>query len=150
MDGGAFYDLDEARAHGFSDNLLAIDKAANNTSVVLMLEWRGRRLLFAADAQLESWRTMDEQGVLKPVNYLKVSHHGSHNGTPAPDLLDKVLPPPAGGNKKGRADISTWEEQYPGIPHQPTNDKLRARARLRSTLDADNRDELYMDSYFTA
>jgi len=150
VDAGAFYDLVEARSHGFSDNLLAIDKAANNTSVVLMLEWRGWRLLFAADAELDSWRTMDDNGVLKPVHYLKVSHHGSHNGTPAPSLLDKVLPLPAGGNKKGRADISTWEDQYDGIPHQPTNDKLRTRARLRSTLDPDNREGLYMDSYFTA
>ncbi len=150
VDAGAFYDLVEARSHGFSDNLLAIDKATNDTSVVLMLEWRGWRLLFAADAQLKSWRTMEEKGVLKPVHYLKVSHHGSHNGTPAPGLLDKLLPLPGGGRKKGRAVISTWEEQYNGIPHQPTNDKLRARSRLRSTLDADNREDLYMDSYFDA
>ena len=150
VDAGAFYDLVEARSHGFSDNLLAIDKAANNTSVVLMLEWRGWRLLFTAEVEVESWRTMDEQGVLKPVHYLKVSHHGSHNGTPAPGLLDKVLPLPGGGNKKGKAIISTWEGQYGGIPHEPTNDKLRARARLRSTLDPDNREDLYMDSYFDA
>ena len=150
VDTGAFYDLVEARANGFSDNLLAIDKAANNTSVVLMIAWRGWRLLFAADAQLESWRTMDDNGVLKQAHYLKVSHHGSHNGTPAPDLLDKVLPLPAGGSKKGRAVISTWENQYGGIPHEPTNEKLRARTGLRSTLDTANRDALYMDSYFTA
>jgi beta-lactamase superfamily II metal-dependent hydrolase len=150
VDAGAFYDLVEARAHGFSDNLLAIDKAANNTSVVIMLEWRGWRLLFAADAQLESWRTMDDKGVLKPVHYLKVSHHGSHNGTPAPSLLDKVLPLPRGGWKKGRAVISTWEGQYGGIPHEPTNEKLRARTRLHSTLDPGKRDALYIDSYFTA
>lgn len=150
VDAGAFYDLVESRAQGFSDNLLAIDKAANNTSLVLMLEWRGWRLLFAADAQLKSWRTMDDKGVLRPVHYLKVSHHGSHNGTPAASVLDKVLPLPTGGTKKGRAVISTWEEQYGGIPHEPTNDKLRARTRLRSTLDLDNREDLYMDSYFTA
>lgn len=149
VDAGAFYDLVEARAHGFSDNLLAIDKAANNSSVVLMLEWRGWRLLFAADAQLDSWRTMDEQGMLKPVHYLKVSHHGSHNGTPGPSLLDKVLPLPGGGRKKGRAVISTWEGQYGGIPHEPTNEKLRARAQLRSNLDPKYRDRLYIDSYFS-
>lgn len=150
VDAGAFYDLIEARSHGFSDNLLAIDKAANNTSVVLMLEWRGWRLLFAADAELESWRTMADEGVLKPVHYLKVSHHGSHNGTPAPSVLDKVLPLPTGGKKKGRAVISSWENQYGGIPHEPTNEKLRARSRLRSTLDTGYRNKLYMDSYFTA
>jgi hypothetical protein len=150
VDTGAFYDLVEARSHGFADNMLAIDKAANNTSVVMMLEWRGWRLLFAADAEIKSWQAMKARGALKPVHYLKVSHHGSHNGTPATNLLNRVLPLPTGGKKKGRAVIPTWEGQYNGIPHEPTNKKLRARARLRSTLDENSRDSLYMDSYFTA
>jgi len=89
---------------------------------------------------------MDEKGVLEPVHYLKVSH----NGTPAAGLLYKVLPLPEGGKKRDKAVNSTWEGQYGGIPHEPTNDKLRARAHLRSTLNRDNRDDLYMDSYFTA
>jgi hypothetical protein len=58
VDAGAFYDLIEARANGFVDNLLAIDKAANNTSVVFAMEWQGRRLLFPGDAELKSWKTM--------------------------------------------------------------------------------------------
>jgi hypothetical protein len=150
VDAGAFYDLVEARSHGFADNLLAIDKAGNNTSIVLLLEWRGWRLLFTGDAELASWQRMHDEGVLKPVHFLKVSHHGSHNGTPAKDLLNKVLPLPTGGNKKGRAIISTWDGTYSGIPHAPTNTKLRDRVRLRSTLDQGNRDRLHMDSYFTA
>jgi beta-lactamase superfamily II metal-dependent hydrolase len=150
VDTGAFYDLVEARSHGFADNLLAIDKAGNNTSIVLLLQWRGWRLLFTADAELASWRRMNANGMLKPVHFLKVSHHGSHNGTPPADLLNKVLPLPANGKKKGRAIISTWDGMYSGIPHEPTNTKLRQRARLRSTLDQGNKDRLYMDACFTA
>jgi beta-lactamase superfamily II metal-dependent hydrolase len=144
VDTGAFYDLVSFRERGFADNLLAIDKAANDTSVVFCLEWRGNRLLFAGDAELDSWRMMAEKNVLGPVDFLKVSHHGSHNGTPDADVLDRFLP--SGG--KRRAVISTWTETYGGIPHEPTNDKLRARARLRSILD--DPDALFFDTFVSA
>lgn len=141
VDVGAFYDLVERRAEGFAENLLAIDKAANNTSLVFALEWRGRRLLFAGDAEIASWRTMGEQGVLKPVDFLKVSHHGSHNGTPDEALFDAILP--VGGAPHRCAAISTWTETYGGIPHKPTNTRLSSRCELRSTLDAP--DKLFYD-----
>jgi hypothetical protein len=143
VDAGAFYDLVDWRARGFADNLLAIDRAANNTSVVLCLEWRGKRLLFAGDAEIGSWRMMEKKGVLKPVDFLKVSHHGSHNGTPDGSILDRFLPKPASGAPKRRAAVSTWDDTYSGIPHTPTNDKLKERARFRSTLD--RRTSLYYD-----
>ncbi len=145
VDAGAFYALVEARASGLADNILAIDKAANNTSVVFAMTWRGRKLLFTGDAELKSWRTMRDQGVLEPVDFLKVSHHGSHNGTPDADILDAFLP----GNASGRrAIISTWDDTYSGIPHDPTNDKLRARARLTSTLDSP--EKLFKDTFVGA
>lgn len=134
VDAGAFYDLVAARERGFVDNLLAIDKAANDTSVVFCLEWRGKRLLFAGDAELRSWKMMHDKGVLKPVDFLKVSHHGSHNGTPDGAVLDAFfskLP----GQKKRLAVASTWPETYPGIPHGTTDDKLRTRAKLIKTTD---------------
>ncbi len=133
VDAGAFYDLVERRASGFADNLLAIDKAANNTSVVFCIEWRGKRLLFAGDAELSSWRMMGAQAMLKPVDFIKVSHHGSHNGTPDAALFDTILP--QGGSANRCAAISTWEETYNGIPHDSTNNRLRARCKLLSTLD---------------
>jgi beta-lactamase superfamily II metal-dependent hydrolase len=148
VDAGAFYDLVEARSRGFADNLLTIDRAANNTSVVLCMEWRGLRFLFPGDAELESWAMMQQQGTLRPVDFVKVSHHGSHNGTPEGGLLDAFLPLPASSKKKRRAVISTWDNTYSGIPHQPTNDKLRDRCTLTSTLD--RRDRLYIDMTFTA
>lgn len=141
VDAGAFYDLVEWRESGLSENILAIDKAANNSSVVFMLEWRGKRLLFAGDAELGSWRMMQQQSVFKPVDFLKVSHHGSHNGTPDGAILDAFLPK-AGANKR-TAVISTWEDTYSGIPHAPTNDKLRERSTLMTMLD--HRNSLYFD-----
>jgi beta-lactamase superfamily II metal-dependent hydrolase len=145
VDVGAFYDLLAQRANGNLDNLLAIDRAANNTSVVFAIEWRGRRLLFAGDAELGSWRMMRDKAVLVPVDFLKVSHHGSHNGTPANELLDRILP---GNSQRRRAVISTWDDTYGGIPHGDTNDRLRERCRLQSILD--DPDQLYFDVNITA
>lgn len=146
VDVGAFLQLIEARRAGIADNLLAIDKAANNTSVVFSLEWRGWRLLFSGDAEVRSWKTMNREGVLKPVHFLKVSHHGSHNGTPAEEIFDAILPPVSPDGRARQAAISTWTETYNGIPHQPTNSRLSSRATLRSTLD--DPDKLFYECDF--
>ncbi|MFH1086507.1 MAG: hypothetical protein V1772_12190 [Chloroflexota bacterium] len=115
VDAGAFYNLVDARCRGYGDNLLAIDRAANNTSVVMALEWRGRRLLFTGDAEQRSWRAMASASVLAPVDFLKVSHHGSHTGVPAEDLIEQLLP--AAGDARARvAVVSTYPDTYAGVP----------------------------------
>ncbi len=114
----------------------------NNTSVVLLLEWRGRRLLFGGDAEWKGktvkkgrrngcWDVMlkkdSSRGHLaKPIDFLKVGHHGSVNGSPfygeegaAQPVLDKMLP--VGGD--ARVVISTLRGEhgekhvvpYPGL-----------------------------------
>lgn len=145
VDAGAFYDLVDSRRNGFAENLLAIDKAANNTSIVFVLEWRGLRLLFAGDAELKSWKMMKSQGVLKPVDFLKVSHHGSHNGTPAEELIDAFMPKTVDRTKR-KAFISTWNDTYGGIPDSTTNERLSARCVLCSMLD--DRNVPYIDAVF--
>ncbi len=129
VDAGAFYNLVEHRRHGLGDNLLAIDAAANNTSLVWSLAWRGWTLLFPGDAEVRSWQLMDRQGLLSPVNLLKVSHHGSHNGTPDEDLLAKLLPL---DDERRIAVVSTYPGTYGGVPHQETLERLDQRAEVRS------------------
>ncbi len=143
VDVGAFLRLVEARRSGAYDNLLTIDKAANNTSIVFALEWRGWRLLFAGDAELRSWKTMAREDVLKPVHFLKVSHHGSHNGTPADEIFDAILPAASPDGRPRHSVISTWVDTYPGIPHAPTNTRLATRTTVHSTLD--RRDDLFYE-----
>ena len=74
------------------------DDLKNNTSVVLLLEWRGKRLLFTGDAEWDgrgfqkgrrnsSWDVMlsnpdVKKILLQPLDLFKVAHHGSHNGSP--------------------------------------------------------------------
>jgi beta-lactamase superfamily II metal-dependent hydrolase len=135
VDLGAFLDLVESRSLGIADNLLTIDAAANNTSIVFLMEWRGWKLLFAGDAEIRSWQEMHKNGMLSPVHFLKVSHHGSHNGTPDGDLFDAVLPKVASDNRKRRAVVSTWTDTYGGIPHPPTDNRIKKRVEFKSTLD---------------
>jgi hypothetical protein len=137
VDAGAFYNLAQARRRTYFDNLLAIDSAENDTSIVLLLEWRGWKLLFTGDAEQESWRMMKKQGVLQSVHFLKVSHHGSFNGMPPGDLLDVVLP---GGQKVDPDDgkpryavVSTRTGTYSNNPTPETLKKLKERCELYST-----------------
>jgi hypothetical protein len=63
-----------------------LDKAMNNTSVILLIEVGGKKLLFPGDAQIENWaysQHNDEiKNLLKGVDVYKVGHHGSRNATP--------------------------------------------------------------------
>ena len=134
IDAGAFYNLLDIR-RGATSTLLSIDQAANNTSVVTLLEWNGWRLLFCGDAEKRSWRQMAKVGVVGPVHFLKVSHHGSHTGMPPEEILDDVLPRPAPGATRSRAAVSTYPNTYPGVPDEETLDVLRERVDLSSTRD---------------
>lgn len=79
---------------------LQLDSATNNTSLVLAFEFTdtGQVLLFAADAQIGSWKswltlnwkveepgtdaqTFDTADLLRRTVFSKVGHHGSHNAT---------------------------------------------------------------------
>lgn len=127
VDAGAFYDLVNIRGSVF-ENLLMINEAKNNTSVVFCLEWRGYRLLFPGDAEDLSWKKMANAKVLKPVHFLKVSHHGSCNGTPEPELLNKILPSKEDDGKPRYAAVSTCREgNYNNVPDKCTLDLIRDR-----------------------
>lgn len=116
VNAGDFYNLVNMRRYGYLDNLLMIDKAANNTSIVFSLKWRGWTFLFTGDAERRSWQTMNKYGMLEPVHFLKVSHHGSYTGMPEPELLEKILPLRVPARKKRNAVISTYPGPYKDVP----------------------------------
>lgn len=134
VDAGAFYNLLDVR-HGTSTALLSIDQASNNTSIVMLLEWNGWRLLFTGDAEKRSWRTIARLNLVQPVHFLKVSHHGSHTGMPPEEILEKLLPMPAPGAAKPRAAVSTYPKTYKGVPDETSATELKKRADLTSTRD---------------
>lgn len=71
-----------------ADQLLGLvrsmDDALNNTSVILLFEAGGKKLLFPGDAQWENWELALNKNAetLKDVDIYKVGHHGSLNATP--------------------------------------------------------------------
>ncbi|WEJ08440.1 ComEC/Rec2 family competence protein [Sinorhizobium prairiense] len=116
-------------------------KVTNNTSVILLIEWRDKRLLFVGDAEWDaafvpgkgngSWNTMwaKSRALLdNPVDFLKVGHHGSTNATPWDDdpgrhagkpnepldILNAVLP--RTGSPTAFAIVSTERGRYKTIP----------------------------------
>jgi beta-lactamase superfamily II metal-dependent hydrolase len=135
VDAGAFYNLLDVRHMNEASTMLMIDQAANNTSVVLALEWHGWRLLFPGDAEQRSWLTMNRNGAIAPIHFLKVSHHGSSNGLPPTEVLDKLLPVPAPDQRPRRSVVSTYLDTYPGVPDPPTLTEIGKRTTLTSTLD---------------
>jgi len=127
VDAGAFYRLVDARSNGWVDNLLAIDKARNNSGIVFCLEWQGWKLLFTGDAELRSWKEMNKRDLLSPVHFLKISHHASHNGTPADELLEKIFPANPQDGSQRAAVASTYPDTYSGIPDLATLERLEDR-----------------------
>ncbi len=115
-----------------------IDRAQNNTSLCLMIEAGGKRLLLPGDAELESWDVMKKKCAAefkKPVDFLKVSHHGSHNGTPL-ELLDSLLP--VRRKQSAQVLVSTKKNVYGTknpVPDTSLLDELARRSRKVVTTD---------------
>jgi len=143
VDAEAFYNLVDRRRWGYGDNLLAIDSAVNNTSIVFCLNWRGWRLLFPGDAEERSWKEMDKRGLLKPVHFFKISHHGSITGMLPEGLVDKVL---KDDGTRRYAALSAYPDlkkldrgeqkwTYEKVPRQEVLKELKSRADLRQTIE---------------
>lgn len=132
----------------------------NNTSVVLLIEWAGRRLLFVGDAEWEhefregrqngAWNVMWHRHrdlLAAPVDFLKIGHHGSTNSTPWAEgggdgepaaILDAILPRPAAGKAPtAQALVSTVRKNYKTIPRSELLAEIGRRvANTRNYRDA--------------
>lgn len=137
--------VDSAEASQMLGIVTALDSAMNNTSVVLLLEAGGKKLLFPGDAQLENWSyalQSELAPLLDDVDLYKVGHHGSLNATPKamwnrfkkrgaetrPDRLRSVMSTMAG--KHGGKNGAPTE-----VPRVPLVDALKAESKLTNTQD---------------
>ena len=120
----------------------------NNLSVVLLIEWKKRRLLFVADAEWEGefqkgkhngswnvmWQRYGKTRLADPLDFLKIGHHGSINATPPPAdlrpekaptdgvhaILDALLPVPEEGREgHGPGDRVNGERALPDYSDWP-------------------------------
>ena len=127
VDPEGFKKLVESLGSGYIDNLLAIDKAANNTSIVFCLNWRGWKLLFAGDAEVRSWKTMGKHNVIEPVHFFKISHHGSINGMPPPRFLDVMFPGDSYDGREPKALLTSYKGVYNNVPDDTVTKILEER-----------------------
>lgn len=113
---------------------VALDKAVNGTSLVLVFELGDAVLLFPGDAQWGTWNAILEDDeareLLSRVNFFKVGHHGSHNATPKEFVTDVL-------QNSCCAMMSTKSGKWASIPRQPLVQALEGRTRLaRSDVEA--------------
>ena len=137
--------LKEARAAQYLSLVSALDQQMNNTSLILLFEAGGKKLLFPGDAQIENWSyALSKPEIveaLADVDLYKVGHHGSLNATPkslwnafrkrgkeeTPGRLTTVLSTMPG--KHGH------EEQRTEVPRRTLLAALRDESNLHSTHD---------------
>lgn len=126
VDGSSFNEADEKEADDLAeepdgDLAAAIDRAVNNTSLILMFEVGDHWLLFPGDAQWGGWAAslQDPAGrrLLEKTTLYKVGHHGSDNASPA-SLVKDILGPSFTALLSTRA-MSQW-------PNLPFGDLLKA------------------------
>lgn len=139
-------------------------KLKNNSSVVLLIEWNGKRLLFVGDAEWHgafkegkmngSWNVMWKQRselLAQPVDFLKIGHHGSENATPwdmgsgekteEANILEAILPLPKAGNvATARAVVSTERGKYRTIPRGQLLKEIARRVDGATSYADDLRD----------
>lgn len=124
----------------------ALDTAMNNTSVILLFEVAGRKLLFPGDAQIENWSyALSQPGIpelLADVDLYKVGHHGSLNATPRASLWPLFIrrsADPTPRRRRLRTLLSTEgghhgsTQRQTEVPRGTLVDALNAESDLFST-----------------
>lgn len=130
-----------------ADTMLSIvrilDNQMNNTSVILLLEFNGKYVLFPGDAQIENWQYALSQAkwkkALSNVSLYKVGHHGSLNATPK--TLWELFGKKGASNKSGRLKtlLSTLEgvhgheDSRTEVPRKRLVNALRDKSDLLNT-----------------
>jgi beta-lactamase superfamily II metal-dependent hydrolase len=123
----------------------ALDDEMNNTSLILLFEVFGKKLLFPGDAQIENWSyalveaadAKQTRAALAGVDIYKVGHHGSLNATPKKLLWE-------GFTKRGtKKRLTTLLSTMPGkhgktaskteVPRRTLLDALRNESDLHNT-----------------
>lgn len=135
----------------YADELLGIvtllDDVMNNTSIILLFEVEGQKLLFPGDAQLENWSYAlhEYRKLLAGVTVYKVGHHGSLNATPQTLWRIMTENETAAPSAAFRTLLSTKAGVHGGkhgkpteVPRVPLVEELKLKSKLSTTLDHDD------------
>jgi len=121
-----------------------LDQQMNNTSLILLFEVFGKKLLFPGDAQIENWSyalgdapdAAKTRALLAEVDVYKVGHHGSLNATPKQALWERFRK----RNKGLRTLLSTLpgkhgsSRSHTEVPRKTLLQELEARSILQNTM----------------
>jgi hypothetical protein len=138
-----------------------LDKAMNNTSVILLFDVGGKKLLFSGDAQIENWEyalSLDEDvAQLKDVEVYKVGHHGSRNATPKTlwKTFEHKSEKAAAGKTRLKTLVSTMEGKHGSranhseVPRQTLVAALNQSSEYHTTETAAREGKLFEDIEIT-
>jgi len=121
-------------------HLTGTNSDVNNSSIVLRLTHGYVSVVLGADAEVESWHRLLDTGPTRDLrgHLLKVSHHGSNNGT-RPEVVERIQPL--------HAVISVGEANDYGHPHQETLILLSYSTRRFYRTDQQGTLEFHSDGY---
>lgn len=139
--------LDRMRGRQLLEIVRTLDSQMNNTSLILVLEVMGKKLLFPGDAQIENWTyalqdapdAAKTRKLLADIDLYKVGHHGSLNATPKKLLWEKLKK--RGTKKQLTTLLSTMRnvhghvESDTEVPRRTLVSALAKDTALTSTLD---------------
>lgn len=97
-----------------------LDAQMNNTSLILLFEVGGKKLLFPGDAQIENWSwalqdapdAKQTRKLLSTVDFYKVGHHGSRNATPKKLLWENFGNRGAAKGRRLKTALSTLRGKH--------------------------------------
>lgn len=152
--------LHSIRADQLLEIVRTLDDAMNNTSLILLFEVGGRKLLFPGDAQIENWNYALKgapekevraiRALLEDVSLYKVGHHGSRNATPR--TLWEMFARRRDKNPKG--DLQTVISTRPGkhggkhpeshseVPRETLVSALKQGSKYFSTEELTGEDQI--------
>jgi hypothetical protein len=141
--------LEGMRAEQLLEIVRTLDDQMNNTSLILLFEVFGKKLLFPGDAQIENWSYALEDApdaaktrqLLAEVDVYKVGHHGSLNATPKKLLWEGFKNRNRAGAQRLVTVLSTMRGKHgkvankTEVPRRPLLAALEAETVLSSTED---------------
>jgi Metallo-beta-lactamase superfamily len=141
--------LDKLPAEQMLELVRILDKAMNNTSVILLFEIGDRAFLFPGDAQVENWlyalkHAKDREqklAILRRVELYKVGHHGSLNATPKSlwALFFEDKPRSSSGKERLKTLVSTLagkhgqKDRGTEVPREKLIEELKKKSEFFST-----------------
>ena len=118
---------------------VGLEKAVNNTSLMLAFEMGEAVLFFPGDAQWGPWeQNLDDPRtveLLRRTSFYKVGHHGSHNATPV-SFVEEVLPGREAGPVVAAASV-TSHGRFAEIPKHELMERLGARLGADRVIRSD-------------